>query len=278
MKEDYDDFDRALLRAGRNARPPSRLRTRALTAAGVAGAAGASGASGAAAAKTGTAVGGAKATASLLGKTAAVVRMLTVKWALVAVGGTASLGGAAYVLDRHVLTAPAAGPSSEVVRIPNHRSAANGSGSELVSAAPPSAAAPPPPPSPAATTTALRDEILLVESARRSLAGGNAASALLAVEEHALRFPSGVLAVERDVLRIDALVAAGRNEAAASQGARVPRAAPERRTGAAHREERRTRRVDSMIRTSARRGSYQINRLDLDEGTSGKKVAYLRIP
>src|SRR6187402_2955245 len=88
VKNDYNDFDRTLLRAGRTARAPSRLRKAALAAATGGGAT----ALAATAAKTTAAVNGAKASAAAANATAAFLRVMTIKWAIVAAVGTASVG------------------------------------------------------------------------------------------------------------------------------------------------------------------------------------------
>ncbi len=75
-------------------------------------------------------------------------------------------------------------------------------------------AAPPVPAPPASTPKPggpLREELDLLDGARGALATSDATTALRLVDEHATRFPSGAFAVERDVIRIDALEAAGRH-------------------------------------------------------------------
>ncbi len=76
-------------------------------------------------------------------------------------------------------------------------------------AAPPSAE----PTSSAASSTAadpLASENELIARAQRALASGQAGQALAALDEHARRFPSGMLAPEREAARALALCAAGR--------------------------------------------------------------------
>jgi outer membrane protein assembly factor BamD (BamD/ComL family) len=55
----------------------------------------------------------------------------------------------------------------------------------------------------------LSDEVELVERARTSLATGNVAAARSALDEHAQKFPRGVLADEASVLRVDVLATSG---------------------------------------------------------------------
>jgi hypothetical protein len=85
----------------------------------------------------------------------------------------------------------------------------------------PTAPAPEPAPSPtnagSATTggidsvrTTLAEERSLVERGRAAIARRDAVSALEALSDHERTFPSGVLAEERDALRIQALALAGR--------------------------------------------------------------------
>ncbi|WP_438035405.1 hypothetical protein [Sorangium sp. So ce204] len=87
---------------------------------------------------------------------------------------------------------------------------------------------------PAAPTSALpssvlSDELRLIDTARAALQRGDAPLALRLTAEHAARFPGGSLAIERDVLRVDALVAGGHVTEAASRAcafvARSPRSA-----------------------------------------------------
>ncbi|HEX4460371.1 MAG TPA: hypothetical protein VIA18_20480 [Polyangia bacterium] len=55
----------------------------------------------------------------------------------------------------------------------------------------------------------LADERALLEKARTALAGGDGDAALAAVNRHAKLFPSGLLAEERDALRVRAMAARG---------------------------------------------------------------------
>ncbi|XXT21079.1 hypothetical protein WME94_05850 [Sorangium sp. So ce429] len=84
-------------------------------------------------------------------------------------------------------------------------------------------------PPPATPTFVLSDELRLIDAARAALARGDAPLALRLTAEHAARFPGGSLAIERDVLRVDALVAGGHMAEAASRAcafaARSPRSA-----------------------------------------------------
>jgi hypothetical protein len=80
-----------------------------------------------------------------------------------------------------------------------------------------------PPPSDA---DALREELALIGAAQSSLGAGRNEAALASLEEHALRFPSGALSLERRALRALALCAGGRrDEGRAEAEAFVTRAA-----------------------------------------------------
>lgn len=73
--------------------------------------------------------------------------------------------------------------------------------------------APPPAEAPAHEASTLADELVLLERARRSLSSDPRAT-LSALDEHGRRFPSGVLAVERELMTLDALRRVGRKEEA----------------------------------------------------------------
>lgn len=213
MNERYDDFDRALLRAGKKAAAPtSRMRARALGAAAAAGAAGA-----ATAAATTKA-----AAATKLGALAKATKViLAAKWTMVAAVTTASVGTAVYVVETRAeknepaVTMPASTATAPPARSPSPAHSPSPSPSLSLPPPPPVAApkpvalAKPAPVAPASASAmasakpidALREELALVEDARRALASGDRASALRHVDEHARRFPSGAFAVEREVLR-----------------------------------------------------------------------------
>ena len=67
----------------------------------------------------------------------------------------------------------------------------------------------PKPAAAAAHPRTLADERALLEKARTALAGGDDDGALAAVNRHAKQFPSGLLAEERDALRVRALASRG---------------------------------------------------------------------
>lgn len=65
-----------------------------------------------------------------------------------------------------------------------------------------------------------RSEVELVSDMSRALAGGDAARALSLVVDHEKAYPNGTLVEERDALRIDALLAAGRTRDAHERASR----------------------------------------------------------
>jgi hypothetical protein len=224
VNDRYDDFDRALLRAGRRAVAPPNLRARAMSAAAAAGVA--------------TAATTQAAAATKLAGLAKVAKTLTVKWTLVAAVTTASVGTAVYVHETDipapavetppVATMPVTPSAAKAARVvapvvaplpapaePVETAVAAASSEALAPHArlrvvSPTPAAPPP----TKRIDAFREELDLLDGARGALATGETSTALRLVEEHATRFPSGAFVVERDVIRIDALVAAGRTDEA----------------------------------------------------------------
>ena len=70
-------------------------------------------------------------------------------------------------------------------------------------------------PAPAATEAAASTEIDLLGAAQRALRGGAPRRALELAEEHAVRFPAGVLVEEREAIAIEALARLGRRDEAA---------------------------------------------------------------
>ncbi len=78
-------------------------------------------------------------------------------------------------------------------------------------------------PAPSSSLAAERD---LIDTARAALSRGRADDALAAVQLHASRYPNGSLAEEREALAVQALVIAGRVEAANERGARFHRRYP----------------------------------------------------
>jgi hypothetical protein len=92
---------------------------------------------------------------------------------------------------------------------------------DRISKQPPSTETPSAPPTvasaPAPTErSALAEETRLLREADRALRAGNAETALALVDEHATRFPDGVLAPERSAERLIALCQSGKSDAAAA--------------------------------------------------------------
>jgi hypothetical protein len=67
----------------------------------------------------------------------------------------------------------------------------------------------------------LNDEIALLDRARAAINGSRPNEALLRLDEHASRFSKGGLALEAQVLRVQALAAAGRREEASRRAKRI---------------------------------------------------------
>jgi hypothetical protein len=68
---------------------------------------------------------------------------------------------------------------------------------------------------------ALRDEVALLDQARAAISSGNTGAALSALDRHKREFPRGFLSSEAEVLRVEALVKAGRTAEAREQGERL---------------------------------------------------------
>jgi hypothetical protein len=67
----------------------------------------------------------------------------------------------------------------------------------------------------------LNEEIALLDRARSAINGGRPSEALVRLDEHAAKFPKGGLSLEAQVLRVQALAAAGRNEEASRRAKRI---------------------------------------------------------
>jgi len=141
------------------------------------------------------------------------------KGAIATIAALALVGGA-WVALRH-RAAPDGSPAPKVLAPIVETSvspvAAPGESSALpVASAPPSAASTAPPPSRGALASArpkadaLPDEAALLRDAREALRDGDPARALTLLDQHAKRFPDGTFAQERDVMRVDALMAEGK--------------------------------------------------------------------
>lgn len=67
----------------------------------------------------------------------------------------------------------------------------------------------------------LHDEVRCLDEARAKLARGDAAGALVSLDKHDREFPRGLLGAEADMLRVEALVKAGRGDEARARGERL---------------------------------------------------------
>jgi TolA-binding protein len=256
--ETTDPFERDLLRSWRATGPDPASRERAwsglatgLEAAAATSAqasAGAHAGAGAAAGKVAAApaAAAATATASATSVTAApaVVAKGTwlaasvVKWLVV--GGVASAAVVTSALSAKspapsTVTTPA-GPSPVVAAppaapvAPTPRPATRGPNAPAVVAAPraearerprPAASpAPPPPASPPADDHLIGKQVAALDAARDALATGDAARAITLLDDYDARFPEGALSQEATLLRVKALLAAGRRGDAAAVGKR----------------------------------------------------------
>jgi TolA-binding protein len=215
IDEGADDLERTLLLSAKDDEVPDGAPERALTAIGVAApliAHGASGAAGGAAAAAGG--------AAIKGASAA--GLVVVKWLGIGLLAGAVTGGALVaVSSRHA--AADRSPATHVAFTFQKQSAP----------AQPAPLVPPPPetaesaapaveqaaPS-ASTQNAAPDvsqELALLDRARKALGAGDAHGALAALAEHARRFPHGELGLEAELLHVEALLASGDGEQAASR-------------------------------------------------------------
>lgn len=97
----------------------------------------------------------------------------------------------------------------------------------LASAAAPSSATLAPAPAAVSPLEALAAERGILDRAKRALARGAPDDALEAIAEHARRFPRGALSEEREALRVQALVRAGRYAEARARADEFRRRAPQ---------------------------------------------------
>jgi len=232
MNRENDDFERMLLRAGRQQRAPEGLRARSLAAAAAASVAGT------VAASTGGATG-----SGLLAKALIMARLGTVKWAVVVAsigvaGGYVAVklapgrtpaplvapapSGPERPADRVVASVPPTpvleeepGPSTAPVPTPSAAPAPALPKPVRLAMGAPSATAeaeavPSAEPAPPAPKVGLADEVRIIDAARAALAVQNPARTLDLVAEHGKKHPSGALVAERDALRVDALMMEGR--------------------------------------------------------------------
>lgn len=149
-----------------------------------------------------------------------VGRIGLLKVTLGSVIGVLALTGGWYALHRS--------PQVEAPRAPQ-LSAPPPAPSAAPPAVPPSQAIPPAAPTPSVAPSSkpvtLESESALLERARREL-NGNPSRALALANEHARRFPRGMLSQEREVIAIAALRHLGRSTEADQRAARFDRSYP----------------------------------------------------
>lgn len=220
LDDDADDLERALLLSAREDTSPDGAHARALGALGVAAPALVHAASvaagGSAATAGGAAAGGGAALQS------GVVAMI-VKWLGIGLlAGTVTSGGLVAAMHaRARSTGPAAQPLARAAVdrppvMPRARTAPAAPPASAPHAAQAARVALVPRPSAGASAPPdVSEELALLDRARRDLARGDASAALAVLTEHDRRFRSGELGPEAEVLRVEALLAAGRRAEAA---------------------------------------------------------------
>jgi len=209
-------LEQALLEAGRSAGASPRTRTRTLAALGMAAgplviAAAPTQAAGVLAAASEAA----PATATA-GATTALTTKLALTTTLTKVVATVTLAGAIAAVPlgtmawRRLHPAPGTAPAALAT-------GATSGAAPVAGPAPPAVAvAPRRGPAPA---DSLGRELAALDSARVRLAKGDAAGAQAALDQYGRNFPQGRLAMEAEVLHIDALARGGRTAAARSRAA-----------------------------------------------------------
>jgi hypothetical protein len=189
-------LERSLLEAGRGYTASAATRRKALAALGV---------------------------ASVATSTSAAATSLTkaglAKWAV-----AAALVGGGVVTAAHYLAQPGPAPSpapSALAVAPSNKQAPAPAVENVPQPAPVVADSPPPSapvslprPEPKAAAPALAAELSALDAARSSLNAGDPKAALVALDAYARNFPHGKLAIEAEVLRIDAMAKSGQTAAA----------------------------------------------------------------
>ncbi len=215
-----DELERALLQAGSSYAASPELRNKTLAALGLSGAAATLGA-GAVAAGSG----------SKLGVSSLLAKLTSAKLALVAVGAGAALAVPVVMsgLDRAPQSVLHAGATA-----PSPRPAAHGAPRSLPKHITPAvpqarkpAAAPEAPAGapgraavsskPISSAEALRVELAQLDAARGKLVSGRSEEALALLDAYERSAPRGMLKLEAEVLRIDALSRSGRTALAQSR-------------------------------------------------------------
>jgi hypothetical protein len=222
-----DELERALLQAGSTYAASPELRDKTLAALGLTGAAVTLGA--------GALVAG---SSSKLGISSLLAKVSTAKLAVIAVGAGAALAVPIVMSDPEpspepVARAVAALPSPQpgIARAPRavseHQAPAASPPSEQAAAPGAPAAAEAPEPTavgraplsskPLSSAEALRVELAQLDAARSKLASGRSEEALALLDAYDRSAPRGMLKLEAEVLRIDALSRSGRTALAQSR-------------------------------------------------------------
>jgi hypothetical protein len=190
LQESNSQLERALLGAGAATPSSSQMRAKTLAALGIA--------AGSATLLSGAAAGAASASLSTAAK---------LTWTKLVLG--VSLVGAAVVPTGYYIANHQTSPASAAARVQAavRGQAAAAPGGESIDEM---MEAPAAVPVDAAARASLTRELAALDHARLALAGGDARRALGALDDHARKFPRGRLALEAEVLRIDALAKLGR--------------------------------------------------------------------
>ena len=207
--ESRDPLERALLNAGVASASSPATRAKTLAALGVGAATMATGT-----ALAGTVVGSQAGSSTGSFVTSSISSVAQFAWTKVAIGLTL-LGAVAVPVGYYALNGlPTRTPAGAQARTAQARAGA----SDAVEASPPGALAAPAPASvgvvAATATTTLGREVQALDAVRATLSVGDAAAALAMLDAYARRHPGGRLAIEAEVLRIDALVQSGRSDVA----------------------------------------------------------------
>lgn len=207
-----DPLSAKLLRSGLRDAPDARSRGKAIAALGLAAA-------------SGTVAGSAAATVSSKALPAAWLVLL--KWfGLGVIGGAVTIG--AVRLSSPEPTAPAQAPVA-----PTQVAAVQPSAPSRIPIVSSAETAPPPPSAPPVvastpqTPRTLAEEVASLDAARKLLSAGDPSGALAALDRHRRDFPGGALGPEAMLVRLEALMAAGRQEEARALGQRFLDAHPD---------------------------------------------------
>lgn len=209
-----DGFERSLLDAGVASVSTEAARAKTLAALGLAGSAAVS-------------VGAASLASSSLGTPSLLAKLGWTKLVAISSLGAAAVVPAGYYAWQHArpeaaapVVAPAApAPKAEVpVVVPRAAPEAQQpeavTSAELPQAETPSAAPAPRVDSRSGAQSALTAELAALDAVRGRLGAGDASGALTLLDEYSRTYPRGRLALEAEVLRIDALAKSGQSSAA----------------------------------------------------------------